>query len=560
MRRIKEKLNKIDKLYFLIFLISLLLMSPLLTKFYFWGHDTGYHISNILAISESLSFHNLLNIKILPIIAHNFGYGSGIFYPSLSHITASIIYLIIKPFGLNVITGIKITDFLCIFLSNFFMYKLLKTVTQNKKLSFIASLFYMTSAYKIYDYLVRDAIAESFIFIFIPFIFLGVYHLLNKNNKKFYFYFIIGYVGLINTHLIMTIYFTIFLAIVLLLNIKKIWNKQTIKSFIIATITVILICLPFIIPLLEHKLLGAYVVFSKNAMANRFGVYGNGLSYQFLIGESKNIGYHFLNLMALVLAIYLVIKLKKDKKIKKDFFLITGLVFTFLGIWMSSLLFPWFLMPNFLLLIQFPWRLGAFTAFGLSILSFYAFDLCKEKQKLLIGLSIVSCMIVSLFCLTNQTYDYVSESAYDLSTYGMGWQKEYLPVNTSNNIEYFDNRDENVLVTSGSADIELLNNECPNLTFKVTNVINATLELPRLYYLGYTIKATTEDGNTKEISYSENDKGFIEIEVSEDSTILVTYTNTKMATIGNYISLITLGSFLVYLIFKRGGKNEERNS
>ncbi len=559
MNRIKEGFQKIDKSYCLIFLISLLLMCPLLSSLYFRGHDTGYHIANILAISDNLSYHNLLNLKIFPMIAHNFGYGAGIFYPQLAHITASIIYLLIKPFGLNVITAIKITDFFCIFISNALMYKLIKTITKNKKLSFISSLFYMTASYKIYDYLVRDAIAESFVFIFIPLIFLGIYYLLNKEDKKFYFYFVIGYVGLINTHLIMTIYFTIFLAIVLLLNLKTIWNKKTIKSFIIATLIVIFICLPFIIPLLTHKFNGSYVVFSKNAMSNRFGVYGHGLSYQFLIGGAKEIGYHFLNLVAFGLAIFLLRKLKKEKKIKKDFWIITGIVFTFLGIWMSSLLFPWFIMPNFFLLIQFPWRLGSLTAFGLSLLSYYALNISKEKQKLFIRLSVLSCILISIFCLTNQTFKYISEKDYDLSKYGMGWQKEYLPVNTKNNIKYFDNRDENIAVISGNASIEILENKTPNLTFKVTNVEKATLELPRLYYLGYTIVATNEQGEKRELSYYENKNGFIEIKVDEEATIEVTYTNTKLARCGNAVSLVTILGWLFYLIFKRGDYFEKRN-
>jgi hypothetical protein len=432
----------------------------------------------------------------------------------------------------------------------------MKVVTKKENLSFIATLFYLTAPYKLYDYIVRDALAESLVFIFIPIIFLSVYYLLNKNYKKFYFNFIIGYVGIINSHLVMTIYVTIFLAIILLFNYKKFFTKDLIIRFIIASITVLLICLPFIIPLVTHKLNGSYVVFQDGAMANRIGVHGNGLNpLQYLIGSHENIGYHFINIVALCLVVSFLIKLHKEKKLKevfkKDFIFSIGLICTILGIWMSSLAFPWVIMPNFLLMIQFPWRLGTLTAFGVSILSFYALDYYKEKQKILIKLSIISCILVSIFCLFTQNYSRITIDDYDISDIGMGWQKEYLPVNANQNIDYLNNRSDDVLITSGSATIDNLENKTPFLKFNITTTDNVTLELPRLYYIGYEIKAIYEDSE-EILDYQENNNGFIEINVNKNAIIEVDYKGTKEEIIGNIISVITTILFGIYIIFKRG--------
>ena len=54
-----------------------------------------------------------------------------------------------------------------------------------------------------------------------------------------------------------------------------------------------------------------------------------------------------------------------------------------------------------------------------------------------------------------------------------------------------------------------------------------TLELPRLYYLGYDIKQITNN-KTKKLNYNPGDKGFITFEVEENGIIKVDYTGTVL--------------------------------
>lgn len=548
-----KRISKIDKYYFFLFIISIVLLFPLLNHNYFYGHDTGFHIANIVSLSEQLNWSNLFHLKILPIIANNFGYGTNIFYPNLPHFITALVY---KYLPGSIFTSIKITDFFLIFFSGITMYTFMKKITKNKNLSFLSTLFYMTAPYKIYDYLYRDALAESFVFVFMPLIFLGIYYLLHQQYKKFYFYFVIGYVGLLNSHLIMSIYITIFLSIFLLIHLKNIWNKETIFRLLLATFLVILISLPFLIPLFTHMLNGNYVAFTKGEMSNRFGVYGNGLFlFQFLLGWKK-IGFHMINWLALGLIIYFLYKLKKENKLKKliksnDLFSM-GFICMFLGIWLSSHLFPWFLLPNFLLMIQFPYRLGVLTSFGVSILSYFALNLWNSKK--IIVLSILSCILFASLPMVMQKYTKEDLNFYNFSSVGMGYQEEYLPIRAKYNKEYFEHRNAEVLLLEGNADIQIIYNDTPDLTFTVKNTNYARLELPRLYYLGYTIKTNNKNGDRTYLEYQESTNGFIEIEVEEDATIEVTYENTKLGRIGTNISIVTLFIFLIYLLIKKEKK------
>ena len=550
MYKLKKVWKWLDKFYFIILLISLFLLIPILNNNYFEGHDTGYHIANILSLSYNLSYKNLFTLKIFPMIAHNFGYGAGIFYPQLVHTLAAIFYKMIP--NINVFTAIKITDFISIAFSGLFMYHFMKCVTKNKTISFVSTIFYMTAPYKIYDYIVRDAEAESLVFIFLPIVFNSVYYLLNNQYKKFYLYFVLGYVGLISSHLVMTIYVTLFLGIILLIYFNKLKTEKKIKHFLLATILVLGISSPFLIPLVEHMLTHNYVAFQKNSMANPFGVYWNGLKpYQFFIG-SRNIGYHFINIVAIFLIIYLFFQIKSFKKvrqkIKKDFLFATGMICTFLGIWMSSLAFPWMILPNFLLMIQFPYRLGTLTAFGVSILCSYALQ--EIKQKKIIVLSILSCICVSLFCLFTQNYRTISKNEYDLSQIGMGWQEEYLPNKAKENSDYLNTRSEEIILEEGTGQIKLIENKTPYLKFQVNTKEQVTLELPRLYYLGYQIKAIY-DHSEEEIPYYENKKGFIEIKVKKSAIIEMNYTGTIYDQLSNKISVITVCLFVAVLIWKK---------
>lgn len=555
---LKKVLSKMDKYYFLLFLISIAMLFPLFNNHYFYGHDTGFHIANIIALSEKLEWSSLFNSKVLPILANNFGYGTNIFYPNIPHFVPALIY---KYLNVSIFTSIKITNFFLIFFSGITMYTFMKTITKNKTLSFISTLFYLAAPYKIYDYLYRDALAESFVFVFLPLIFLSLYYILHHRYKKFYFSFVLGYVGLLNSHLVMSIYVTIFVGIFLILHFKKIWNKETILRLLLATLLVIFISLPFLIPLLTHMVKGKYVAFTNGEMSSRFGVYGNGLFlFQFLIGWKK-VGFHFINWVALGMIIYLIYKLKKENKlqemIKNNYLFGIGVICTVLGIWLSSHLFPWFLMPNFLLMIQFPFRLGILTCFGVSILSYFALKELNSKKMII--LSILSCILFASLPILMQEYHKEDINYYNLSEEGMGYQKEYLPIKTKNNIEYFQNRREEVLLLDGKAEIHIIKNDTPNLTFAVTNTNYAKLELPRLYYLGYTIKVIDSNEEDTYLNYTESKYGFIEIEVKNDATIEVSYENTCLGRIGNKISFVTLILFLIYLLFKKEKNNEKGN-
>ena len=559
----KEKIKKIWNIiyskilinpYVILFVVVALIMTPfIISKNYIIGNDTEFHISNIYSIYTNLLQGNIS--KILPIIAHGFGYGTGIFYPRLAHICAGILTFI---FNGNIILALKVTHFAVYFLSGIMMYKLVYKVFSNKYCAIISSIFYITFPYSITEVFVRDALAESFMFIFIPMILLGLYELFYGNKKAFYIWFIIGYVGMLNSHLVLSVYFTALVSVYLLLNIKKIFKKENFKALVISSILILLLTSSFTIPLLEHKLLGIYTVFEGESMSNRGTIVNSTMGVKdFLVQKpSKDFSLitYYLNLLALLLACIAVIFNKKILKEnnQRNFFKFLLIIICIILFLMSKFC-PWILLPKMMVMIQFVWRLETILVLCLSILAGILFK--KLKQRSLKIIILITILIFNGYMVYNaynfEMFKQINIQDIDLSGRGMGWEREYLPISTGQNTEYFENRDETIIVKKGKAEITILENVAPNLTATIKECDEETvLELPRIYYLGYEAKIIDNNGEKTKLDLYINENGFIETKINSNGTLVLEYTGTTLNKIANIVSLSTLAGIFIYINIK----------
>ena len=212
---IKKIYKKLNTNYIIIILIAISIFIPYIKSGIIRGDDYICHIANLFSIDKyiSLKDFNLLPCKINPVMANNMGYGNAIFYPQLSYWGTILIHLIIKRLGFTLISSIKVFEFITVVLAGTMMYKMMETVFKNQKVALTSAIIYMCSPYFLNDIFLRMAYTEMMIFIFIPIVFLAIYHLFNKEYNKFIKYFVIGYCGMILSHLVITVFFTIVLVI-----------------------------------------------------------------------------------------------------------------------------------------------------------------------------------------------------------------------------------------------------------------------------------------------------------------------------------------------------------
>ena len=277
---------------------------------YIKGHDTDFHLSNITAIVDMLSWDNLTVQEPLKYVGNNFGYGTRFFYPPLPHLTAAYITKILTVFNIdNVAIGMRITQWLTLFASGITFYLLSIKLFKSKKISMLLSLFYMTAPYHLAEIFVRDAFSEMFIPIAIPLIILGLLYLVEKNYKLFFTCFISGYTIAIYSHLAMTIYFTLIILVTFfIIYFKQIFTKKHILYLIFASIIILLLTASFWMPMLEIKIKGSYGVFMPYYMTSKGALRFSTISISELFAFNREIDFHYIrfNLQLFVTILFFI--------------------------------------------------------------------------------------------------------------------------------------------------------------------------------------------------------------------------------------------------------------
>ena len=297
------------------------------------------------------------------------------------------------------------------------------------------------------------------------------------------------------------------------------------------------------------------------------------------IGEVNGVSFT-LGIPLIVLTILGVISFKKiDKDIKDDY--ITFAIIAAISLTMVTKLFPWIIMPKILTTLQFAWRMLAFFEFALSIIcaiNLYYFITIVSKQKekiynLAFILSIV--LITTSMAKINYNYSYedkksLTDEEYEQSLYENDkisiWSinRDYLPVKMKTNKlgeSYVDSRTDNVYVLDGDATISDEVKQGLNLEFNIQNYnANTILELPYIYYLGYTV-TIEQNENTEEIQTFESDNGMLAVKTYkdiEDAHVSEKYTGTVIEKASYVISVFGILTFIGYVVyFKKKSLNRK---
>ena len=535
-----------------IFIFSIIIMLIDVHNGYIKGHDTDFHLATITAIVDQLSWDNLTVQEPLKYIANGLGYGTRFFYPPIPHLTAAYITKILSIFNIgNVAVGMRITQWITIFASGVTFYLLGEKIFKNKKIAMLLSLFYMTAPYHLAEIFVRDAFSEIFIPVAIPLIVQGLLYLIENNHKRFFLCFVGGYTLAIYSHLAMTIYFTLMLLVTFfVVYFKQIFTKKNILYLIKASGLILLLTSSFWMPLLEIKLKGSYGIFIPYYMTGKGGLKYSTISLSELFAFNREIDFHFIryNVQLFVtimffISIFLIIK----QKLWKEKLWVFLLAFTILSVVMITDLFPWYYTPNILLALQFPWRLVIYIAIGAILIT----GICLKQIENKKWFNTICCILL-LFTLvgTYVNIDHLEESQIDLNNINnakcMGNEKEYLPEKALKNLDYFNNRNKDIIIESGMGEITKTLDDVPDLTFEVKTSETMTIELPRIYYMGYRLEV-----NGQEIALTESDNGFLQATIQESGTYILTYEKTTIMKLANVLNIGTVLALIGITIIKK---------
>lgn len=575
-----EKINKIINHikqnkwihYLIIIIIGTILSIPLYKMNIRNTHDGFLHLLRLIGTKNSLKIGEIPP-TIVPYFCNNWGYAMNLFYNPL----VTYIPLLIKLITPTYTIALKLFASLCIILSGITMYSFVNKVTNKRAIALFSAIIYLIVPYKLGDVYIRFAIGEFAAFVFLPILFIGVYNLFNQEGNKHY-YIAIGAIGLLLTHTVTTFYTAIICFVYILFNIKKLKEKEIIKKLLINVVFILLVSALFTMPMLEAKFSAEYTIFDNELMVtNSEYVYENTLEIRDLFIYNGNslpesykksaiyiIGVPIFTLMCLTIFVY-----KKIDKKYKDFYIISW-IFAIVSLFMCTKYCPWFLLPNILCTLQYPWRMLTFFAFfisfalGINLYILIKMLFNKDITRVIVASILTILMIIYTipilleFTSNDKTVDieYENKILNNPKINYMSINREYMPKKALLlQRTYLKERNDETYILEGQASIINENKEGFTDIIELENIQkNTILEFPYLYYPGY--KITLED-NTK-LEAIETEHGFVGCKVAQDiekTKITVEYKGTAVTYVSYVISFVSFIIFVVYCYKKNKNNN-----
>ena len=536
-----------------VFFVVLALLSLFMVCWYgpvseYGGHDYFFNIQRFKTLIEALQSGNYpiyLDYQVM----EGYGYFTKAFYPDL----------ILLPFAaMAMITGINFAYstliFTMTFLCGLFMYQAVNTIFGNRKTAYVGSILYTFSVYHLFDWFNRGALGEAISFTFLPIIFLGLYHIVKGDYRKWYLL-TIGYSLMIYTHLLSSFLTFATLVIVLLFCIPAfVKEPKRILYLLLAAVVTIPVVGSYIFPMFEQM---ASNTFNYSHAVNITGQtklnisqIGIGMLSGLLYPGGENISGTGPLLIVLVILRLFVKGEKRYIKIA-DLCLFIGIIY----IIVMSFIFPWGRLP--LGFVQFPWRLYEFVAFFFSVAgAYYLISILKtRKQYILVSGIIILFTIVSIVTGNRNYIRYQTKAKQDTPEWFTGIPsvdneyyvggREYMPAKIPT-YRMFAARKDSISITPQIAEVSDLNKESGVTSFKLITESPVTLELPLIYYKGY--KAFLD--NT-EIPLNESNIGLIEIYTAQSGNIEVYYFGTTIQKVSWYTTIVSIFALCIYIFINR---------
>ena len=605
-----------------IIIVSIIASIPMFNPDFNMQFDDGVqHICRLIGTEQSLKEGELIPL-IMSNFCNGFGYSWNLFYspltsyiPLIFRIFTSSYEMCLKLFmmAVSITTGFSMYFFVKKFLTGNRKCnkakeyektrdKIISNIDDNKieMISILASILYILLPYRLNDMYLRLAVAELTSFIFLPIVFNGLYSIVNLKEKSYLL--MIGGIGMLLTHSLLTIYLVIFCILYFLINIKKIDNN-TIIILLLNIIFILLITAFYWVPLLQSKISADYEVFDQSHMIRfdtMIALKPKLYEIAFLVPGRMFYGIGILTIIGIALSFTILKKKNIDRK-NYIFFLICGLV----SIIMSLDIFPFEKLPCFFTMMQFSFRMIEFGGFFLVIVASIAIGLSIEKFNLytVLGFTCISILLLLPNLKELQYGRYYTEDELingirvtsETGRVHAGCASfEYLPTKAFENRKYIENREDVPIILNIN---EYLNNQdekidgenikvpkisnynkngtfCNfNIGFNYESVENTiqkeeevdknkedeekfhndeiVVELPYIYYIGYNVRYIDSEGNSYKVETYESENGFLCVNLpNEEIEVIIEYTGTIIMKISYLISIITVIG-IIFIRIKR---------
>lgn len=252
---IKEK-----TVIFGLFVIILISSIPLMLDYMLSAGDKGYHLMRIEGIRASIE-QGMFPARNAPEWQQGYGYASAIFYgETLLYLAAAF-----RLLGFTVLTSYRLFYFCVTVAQVLITYFVFKEVFEEKYIGLLCSALYSFSVYRIYKTYACGSFGEGLAQLFLPLFVYGFWKVFTgdiheKSYKNAWISLVLGFAGLIQTHLLSGEMVGLFTVVLCVIEIRKVFRKET---FLVLAKTVVYTCLVsawFLVPFLDYMLTGDFVI------------------------------------------------------------------------------------------------------------------------------------------------------------------------------------------------------------------------------------------------------------------------------------------------------------
>lgn len=244
----KETKRTVVVLAVIIFVASL----PLFVPYLIAGHDLKFHLLRIEGIKDCVTTWQLPS-KIQPNWLSGNGYAVSVFYGDLLLYIPAFLRLLGFGIHFSYVAYVLLVNIATCLIA----YYCFKKISRNNVSALIGSAVYTLSVYRLINMYIRCAVGEYTAMTFFPLIAYGIWNILtmdvdDKRYKTSFFVPVIGYTGLLQTHIISCEIAGIFTVLTCLVYIKRVFNRKRFAQLAMVVLFTAVVNAGLLVPFLSY--------------------------------------------------------------------------------------------------------------------------------------------------------------------------------------------------------------------------------------------------------------------------------------------------------------------
>lgn len=557
--------------------ITLIASMGMLTRYMLPGHDLLFHLMRIEGLKDGL-LSGAFPVRIQPNWCSGWGYAVAVMYGD----TTLFLPAVMRILGFTVQTAYKTFVIAVNLLTAGIAYYSFYKICNNKYISLLGSLLFTAAPYRLCCIYIRGAFGEYTAMMFMPLVVLEFWYAFcedteDENYGKKIIAPIIGFSGLIQTHILTCQMAAIFIVLLCLINIRLVLRKKTFLYLAKTAVLTVIVNLWFLVPFIQY--FGEELVCTEfKEMASDYQVLGVSLAELFAQEASGYYGYSWSELTSLankfsiplgnglvLCAVSAILVLWNDRVKEKK---VTGtvLIFGILSTWLATNLFPYHglqvyfpKIAAFLAKPGLPYRYLSLACMFLSLLAVIVF--WKTQDKIKQNLTIALFFVIAgtaVYQGLGFSYQTLYSGYYELHYAGealnttnlMG--NEYLYQGTETWITEVEKSvtGQNVAIAGSNKEYNRVEVECRS------EGDSAYIEAPVFYYPGYIAYDTGQGKEQFEITRGSNNRIRVLLPEDYEGTVLIEFKEPfvwRIAEIISAIGTIIIGIMVIFR-WRRSGK------